>query len=140
METFNKNFGIDGSKCLERTFISLEYAINVSEDTVVNFCMNEGIDEDRATMAGIVVEELATNVVRHGAKNKNDFNAYVHVYLDDKIIVHICDDTPVFNPLEQLKKDHDYAEENVGLRLVQGIAKDFEYNNSAGFNNVIITL
>ena len=112
--------------------------MNASDDTVT-FCRNNGIDEKRATMAGVVVEELTTNVLLHGAESDVDYNAYVRVYLGDKITIHVCDDTPTFNSLEQLDEEHDYAEYNIGLRLVYGIAEKFEYKNTAGLNNVIVT-
>ena len=139
----DRHFGKDKSRFFERSFSSLKHAVHASEDAIT-FCKKSGVDVQKSVLVGIVVEELATNVVVHSANTgKVNFNAYLRVFLGEKISVQVVDDTAKFNAMDQ--EENISEDEELSIHLVKSISKNFQYQRSehrytAGINNVIVDL
>ncbi len=98
--------------------------------------------EDKSTVnkVSLCIEEMVGNIVEHGYKSSNK----VH-YIDIRIIIttkhiifRIRDDGTPFSPME-------YTNENelgkyIGIKMIQGIAKNMDYRSTIGLNNLTITL
>lgn len=55
---------------------SMEQVMNISQK-VIDFCMKQGISRRKSNMAGLAVEEMAGNTVKHGFRE--DRKNYVDV-------------------------------------------------------------
>ena len=141
------NDTFDKRPTLERSFNSMEEVSIISGD-VVNFCRANRVEENIATMAGVITEELSNNVLIHGAKS-NDYysSSYIRVTLDKNLYIRVYDDNPEFDPRKEMKKIKSKpkkpTEEKIGLRLVKNITDrygTFDYQNTAGINTSIVEL
>lgn len=136
-------FGRDNPPMLERSINSMDDVINVYEE-IIDFCEEHGVDSEKARLAGLCVEEMAGNVVHYGFRPGERHNANIRIIMKDDLILRIQDDCPEFNPkkrLDQFKTEEtEEIGKNIGIRLISKIAKEMEYQNNAGINNVIIKL
>ena len=63
------------------------------------------------------------------------------VYKDDELVLRITDDCRAFDPKEQLKLiDPDDVTKNIGLRMVQKLARSISYTNMLGLNVLTMKL
>ena len=97
----NDNFG--KAPTLERAFSSAEDVTNISAE-VVNFCRANRVDENTATAAGVVTEELACNVLLHGVNSNNSCDSYVRVTFNRQLYIRIYDNNSKFDPRSEMKK------------------------------------
>ena len=125
---------IDISLCTE------EEVVTVSRQ-VMEFCEARGIDSRRGYFAGLMLEEMAGNVVTHGfQKDRKSHRVDIRVvHKDADIILRIKDDCVPFNPAERrdMLDPRDPAK-NLGIRLVFREARDIAYQNLLGLN--VLTL
>lgn len=141
----DENFG--KIPTLERSFNSME-EVSVVSDEVVNFCKVNRIEENLATMAGVITEELLSNVLIHGAKSSDYLSSsYIRVTLNENLYIRVYDNNREFNPRKEMKKikskPKNSVEEKIGLRLVKNITDRygaFDYQNTAGINTSIVEL
>ena len=122
--------------------------VSVVSDEVVNFCKVNRIEENLATMAGVITEELSSNVLIHGAKSSDYLlSSYIRVTLNENLYIRVYDNNREFNPRKEMKKikskPENSVEEKIGLRLVKNITDRygaFDYQNTAGINTSIVEL
>ncbi len=143
------DYGVPDEDCLFALFHTKEDAIGISKE-VHTFCLEKGIDENRAFLAALCTEELAINVVTYGFTSEKQqlsvrlFIKFVSKNAEDaQITIRFRDDGKPFD----LIKRQQIAEEsetdptqNVGIRLVFAAAKSVSYNAAYGMNNTVITL
>ena len=141
------NADFDKKPTLERSFNSIEDVSEISGD-VVKFCKDNHVEENIATMAGVITEELSNNVLIHGAKsNEYYFSSFIRVTLNKDLYIRVYDDNREFDPRREMKKfeskPNHPEEEKIGLRLVKKITDrygSFDYQNTAGINTSIVEL
>lgn len=135
-----RDFGAAPEKVFERGITNKQEAILASE-AVVALCRRCGVDNRRANLSGLCVEELTRNILEHGGFDEKKKNLDVRVACKEEVVIRIQDDCVKFDPSERMKL---YApanpEENIGLRLVGRIAATTEYYNNAGINTLLIRL
>ena len=131
---------------LERAFFLPEEILGISKD-VINFCKTNNVYSEHSMLAGIVTEELLSNVVIHDIESTELRNAYIRVTLKDDLNIRIYDDKFPFDPRKEMKKIMSEpvqpGKEITGLRLVKQITDkhgSFDYQNTAGINTSIINL
>ena len=111
--------------------------VNISEEIQL-FCLERGIDDRRAHLAGLALEEMAGNVVDYGFKadrKRHTVDVRV-VHREDEVLLCIKDDCIKFDPDEFVRmtdKGEDLTK-NIGLRIVFRIAKEVKYQNVLGLN------
>ena len=136
------DFGVDSNNRIDISIRSLDSVINISE-RIQKFCLDRNIDEKRAYLAALCMEEMAGNVVEHGFnKDKKEHSIDIRVtYKDDSLLMRIKDDCIPFNPTERLKlTDESDPLSNIGIKMVYKISKDIEYHNVLGLNVLTIKL
>ena len=110
---------------------------------VTDFCLHRGIDPRRSNFAGLAMEEMAGNVVKHGfSQDRKPHSIDIRVVRkDNDVILRLRDNCPAFNPTERasLLNASDKVS-NVGLRIVYSIAKDVQYQNLLGLNVLTIRI
>ena len=138
---------------LPETFGSAEHMVLILHDTadvtntaqaVQAFCDAHDHPRKTGSQAGLCLEEMTGNIISHGfQKDKMRHNIEVRVVLLEKeAVLRIKDDCIRFNPEEWHEMTSAGADpfQNVGIRLVYGIAKDVEYRNLLGLNVLTITV
>lgn len=135
-----KDFGVGEEDRMDLTLQSMEDVVQIAEG-IQEFCKSKGVDEKRSYLAGLFMEEMAGNVVKHGFskdKKKHSIDGRV-VYKDDEVILRIKDDCVPFDPGERQKiADPDDPTKNFGVRTIYKIAKSVQYQNMLGLNSLTI--
>ena len=137
-----EDFGVSEQERMDLRVLTDEDVVTVSEK-VIEFCEARGIGRRRAFYSGLCLEEMAANVVDHGftKDNKSHTVDIRVVHKDDDVILRIKDDCIAFDPEKRL---HDSNSEdmtkNIGIRLVLGLAKDVQYQNTLGLNVLTIRI
>lgn len=137
------DFGAGPDDRLEFSIDSVEKAVDIAE-AVQLFCVSRGVDNRRAYLSGLALEEMAANVVLHGfTKDSRSHSVDVRViYKDGDVILRITDDCIAFDPGERIKtlSETDDESKYFGIRMVYLIASDIMYQNVLGLNVLTIRL
>ena len=135
-----EEFGATPDQRMDLSVKSMEDVVCIAE-RIQNFCLERGIDERRAYLAGLSMEEMAGNVIDHGfTKDKKKHSVDVRVvHKDDDVIMRIKDDCVPFDPGER-KAMADDVLKNIGIRMVFKIAGDIQYQNILGLNVLTIRI
>ncbi len=136
------SFGVAENDRMDLTIRSMGEVIIVAE-RVQLFCKEKGLDKRRSFLAGLVMEEMAGNVVAHGfQKDKKNHSVDIRiVYKNNGLLLRIRDDCRPFDPAERKKlTDPTDPVSNIGIRLVFQIADDVEYQCILGLNVLTIRI
>ena len=131
-------FGAKEGQYMEFSVISMEQVMNISQK-VIDFRMKQGISRRKSNMAGLAVEEMAGNTVKHGFREGRKNYVDIRIVSKDSLTVRIRDNCPEFDPkrrLEQFSGDDPSA--NIGIKLIARLADEMTYHNTAGINTVMI--
>ncbi len=110
---------------------------------VLVFCTEHGIDHHRAENAALSLEEVSSNVVEYGFSQKGLTHAIdIRVVCkNNDVILRVLDNCAAFNPLERMSQlSASGPDENIGIKIVHGIAKDIQYQNLLGLNVLTIRI
>jgi|GEM_PF-1613624 len=123
---------------------SVEEVIGFSQG-LMDFCRENGIDSRRAYLCTLCVEEMASNVIKHGFPKgkRRDYTVDMFVLCDGgELILRIMDNAPAFDPRTKFAITPEDAEniKGFGIRLVAKVAKEFSYQTTFGMNVVSIKL
>lgn len=127
------------AKMLDVTIhFSIENATGIS-DEIIQFCKQNNISSERANRAGLIAEELTTNIIRFGKGRNSDNLIDIRLSIaGDDIVLRIRDDGIPFNPVEYIRKNG--TEKSFGLNIVNQMAKKFDYTYALNFNNTAVSL
>ncbi len=152
-----EDFGVPDEQRMDLSVKSMDEVVSVSE-AVQAFCTEQGIDERRARLSGLCMEEMAGNVVSHGfVMDKKDHTVDVRIVRrEDSVILRIRDDCIAFNPAERLKvmapavtvdgsaaddiDSYGALADNIGIRMVYAMAQDVSYQSILGLNVLTIRI
>lgn len=138
---YPKGFGVDDRDRLNLSVHNMEEAINISE-LVIDFCNRHGIDRITGTRAGLCVEELTVNIIKHGFTGKSNSVVDISItWTGEDLIIKFKDNCRPFNPEEcdTIFNPEDPAH-NIGLRIVRTVCKEMEYHALLGLNVFSIRL
>ena len=136
------DFGVPETERMDLTVRTMEEVVCISR-RIREFCLEKGIDQRRAYMSGLAMEEMAGNIVEHGfTKDKKAHTVDVRVvHKDDEVILRLKDDCVPFDPGERRKMaSEDDPAKNIGIRMVFKLARDVKYQNILGLNVLTIRL
>lgn len=135
-------FGIPVYGRIDIALNDMERVIGVSE-SLQDFCRSRGVDERRAYLASLFVEEMAGNVILHGFtkdKKKHHINVCI-ACKPDVLIISIKDDCKPFDINQRWKMtDQEDVTRNIGIRMISKLASSIDYQNVLGLNVLAITL
>ena len=134
------SFGVAENDRMDLTVRSMEEVVIVAEKVQL-FCQEKGLDTRRSFLAGLVMEEMAGNVVDHGfQKDKKKHSVDIRiVYKSSGLLLRIRDDCRPFDPAERKKlTDPTDPVSNIGIRLVFQIADNVEHQCILGLNVLTI--
>jgi len=137
-----EDFGVAEDERIDISVTKIEEVVSISQ-RVQNFCLEKGIDERRAYLAGLSMEEMAGNIVEHGfTKDTKDHSIDIRVvHKDDNIILRIKDDCIPFDPKDRNRiTEGDDPTKNMGIRMIYRIMNDITYENLLGLNVLTIRI
>lgn len=136
-----QDFGVSASDRLELNVRSMAETMELSEK-VVDFCDSHGIEKRRSMVAGLAIEEMAGNIVTHGfSGKKGELIRIFVVYKKGMLTLRIRDNCRRFDPKQQIQLFHpESPEEGMGIRMIAGMSKEMEYQNSFGLNVLTIKI
>ncbi|MCR5046803.1 MAG: ATP-binding protein [Treponema sp.] len=136
------SFGVPESERLDFSVKSMDDVVLISHKTQ-EFCLERCVDERRAFVAGLSLEEMAGNVVDHGFnKDNKKHSAEVRVaHKEDSVILRVRDDCVSFDPFKRFESsDKDDVAKNVGLKIVYRMAKAVSWQSIFGMNVLTIKI
>ena len=129
----------------ERLVLNLRDMRDVTQtaERVQAFCDEHGIARRTGAHAGLCLEEMAGNIVRHGfrADRKKHIVEVRVVLREDGVVLRIKDDCIPFNPVEWMEMVAPADPfRNIGIRMVYRLAQEVSYQNMLGLNVLSILL
>lgn len=127
--------------------LQLEIASRLEEiprarEVVSGWLATQGAFPGADYLAGLAIEELATNCIKYGYEDPRAHRIGLRVEFDDgELRVGVEDDGRPFNPLEQPAPDVTLAAEDrpiggLGLHLLRRMFDRMEYHREDGLNRV----
>ncbi|MBE5849905.1 MAG: hypothetical protein E7298_07075 [Lachnospiraceae bacterium] len=136
------NFGFSEDERLDISVRKEDEVVKVSR-AVNDFCIKRGIDNRRAYMASLFLEEMAGNIVEHGfTKDGKDHSIDIRVvHKGNNVILRIKDDCIPFDPATRKDIiDPDDPARNIGIRMIYKLNHNIEYKNMLGLNVLMVRL
>lgn len=113
----------------------MKYVMELSE-RISEFCRKHTDDVEKIERLSLCIEEMVGNIVTHGFKDKKEHFIDIKIIMaGEDIIFRIRDDGAAFNPLQA-----EISKEQYGISIIRKMAKDMEYRNAIGLNNLTVTL
>ncbi|MDO4740418.1 MAG: MATE family efflux transporter [Eubacteriales bacterium] len=135
------DFDVPEGNKIEARACEMSHVVEMSEKAR-NFCAAKGIEDKRAYYVALCIEEMAGNIIRYGFSDGKAHSIDLRLLIKgDELIVRLRDDCQAFDPQKWLsihEPEDPYA--NIGIRMVNSIAKSFEYMNTLETNNLLIKL
>ncbi len=136
-------FEAPDTKRLDVTVRNMDDVVNISRQ-VMTFCGDLGADRRRTYLAGLSLEEMASNVVLHGFKKDKKKHHSVDIrvmYSEDTLLLRMRDDCRPFDPASRadLLNEEDITR-NIGIRTVFQTAQSVQYQNLLGLNVLTIRI
>jgi Na+-driven multidrug efflux pump/anti-sigma regulatory factor (Ser/Thr protein kinase) len=133
------DFGAREDEFLTFSVVTTEDVIAASQQ-INDFCLERRHSPQTAYHVALCVEEMATNVLRHGfMKHKPCYADIRIVSKDGELTVRLRDNCHEFDPRKRIEMlDVNHPEQNIGTRIVAGTAKQIDYYNNAGINTLIM--
>ncbi len=109
------------------------------------FCEENGVDPKRAYKLALCIEELGSNIIRHGFPDGKPHSIDIRILVKaDELILRIRDDCRPFNPAERYemmgRREEADPAKNIGIRMVMQMSRDVQYLSTMGTNNLIIRI
>lgn len=134
------SFGAMPDEFREYSVKSIRDVSRVSE-SVVNFCRERNVSSRTGFFAGICVEEMAKNIIQHGSQPGKRTYVDVRVVVQEDLTIRIRDNCPEFDPRKRIELFHPGSpEQNIGIRLTAGLARQIDYYNNAGINTLLMKI
>lgn len=113
-------------------------AVSIS-DRATKFCVEHGVEKALALRAGIIVEEMAVNIVRHAGQTEGEDMIDIRLGINEQEIrISFRDAGRPFSPLEYKKKGD--APTVGGIPLIHVLGDQITYSYALGFNNTLVIL
>jgi len=120
---------------------------NIKEVTNISlnlqrFLQEHKIDDRRAKLSGLCVEELTANIIENEFNKDNKENT-IDIFAsinNDEITIRLRDNCVPFDPHSKLGMEGKESFEDIGIKMVAKIAKEMNYQITFGMNIVTIKL
>lgn len=134
----DKGFGAIDNRLLERKLHSLEEMKRFVMEAE-QFCLDLKEDEHTSRHIALCIEEIASNVIRHGfAADRKEHHLSVRLLgKEDRWVLRFRDDCRAFDPLELPPERMQQA---LGIRLALAMAEKANYTYSMNMNNLTLQL
>lgn len=135
-ENYGNNIVADLNISLEN---NMEEVMDLSK-RIHSFGKKYSVDFNTINKLSLCVEEMVGNIVQHGFESLNVCYIDIRIMiLKDKIIFRIRDNGKAFNPIDYTNHEES-SSGNIGIYMIQKLAKSMDYRYTIGLNNLTITL
>ena len=134
-----KTFGASEDEKIECCVQNMEDVINLSVK-IIDFCDERGIRHHDSKIAGLCIEEMASNIVTYGFSDQKPHKIDIRTVIkNSELIIRIRDDCKAFDPLERMDQFSPVDPcKNIGIRMIGKLTKDVSYYNIVGINNLLM--
>ena len=130
-----KDFDVPDEDKFLATLTSRESAVNISEE-IISYCREKGISRSRSNHVGLALEEMAVIIIDAGFGDGRAHSIDIKLFVrDGQITVRLRDDCKAFDATQRNAIMHPEDNlSNVGIRIVNSIAKDINYYSTLDMN------
>ena len=132
------DFGGDENDSLYRRVSTIDDVMEAAR-TVADFCSGHGFSQAFANRFSLYVEEMGTNIVRHG-KPKSRYGSLAEITVQttgNQFTLTLRDYCHAFDPVTYYQEHQDNID-SYGIPIVMNSAKNVSYLNAFDSNNTII--
>ena len=117
------------------TLTTRENAVNISEE-IISYCKGKGIDRARSNHVGLALEEMAVMIMDAGFNDGKAHSIDIKLFVKGgQITVRLRDDCKAFDATQRDAIMHPEDNlSNVGIRILNSIAKDINYYSTLDMN------
>ncbi|MBR1442055.1 MAG: ATP-binding protein [Firmicutes bacterium] len=136
------NFAVDDGQELAVSADSTLEVLGMSRIAGL-FCRENGIDEKKANLLSLCIEELGVNIIEHGFSDGKPHSIDMRILIkDDELILRLRDDCRPFNPVERYKMttEQEDVTKNIGIRMIMKMCSYVKYLSTMNTNNLIIRI
>ncbi len=140
-----KAFEVEHVATLNRTIRNdLDEVLDLTQE-VRDFSKENNIDEDKAFLLALSIEEMAGNVTKYAYKDDKDHFVDIFVLVNQlgEVVLRMRDDGVPFNPFTFLQEEEKNQEDpyaHMGIRLIKRSVDFIDYRYSLGMNNLLIRI
>ena len=120
---------------------SLDDIVFASEK-ISGFCEESGIGMKTAMRLSLAIEEMLTVIITYCMdREKKQYIDIRIVKLEDGVLLRIRNTGRIFDPVrfyEENKDREDMADSVLGIKMIAGTAKQIEFHDTFGTNNLLI--
>ena len=118
---------------------NMEEVMDLSKK-IHSFGKRYSVDFNTINKLSLCVEEMVGNIVQHGFESLDVCYIDIRIMImENKIIFRIRDNGRPFNPIDYAHRGES-GNRNIGIYMIQKLAKSMEYRHTIGLNNLTITL
>ena len=130
-----RDFDVPDEDKFLATLTSRESAVNISEE-IISYCREKGIDRSRSNHVGLALEEMAIMIIDAGFGDGKAHSIDIKLFVKDRqITIRLRDDCKAFDATQRNAIMHPEDNlSNVGIRIVNSIAKDINYYSTLDMN------
>lgn len=130
-----KNFDVPEEDKFLATLTSRENAVNISEE-IISYCNGKGIDRSRSNHVGLALEEMAVIIIDAGFNDGKTHSIDIKLFVKDgQITIRLRDDCKAFDATQRNAIMHPEDNlSNIGIRILNSIAKDINYYSTLDMN------
>ena len=130
-----ENFDVPDEDKFLATLTSRESAVNISEE-IISYCREKGIDRFRSNHVGLALEEMSVIIIDAGFSDGKPHSIDIKLFVKDgQITVRLRDDCKAFDATRRDAIMHPEDNlSNVGIRILNSIAKDINYYSTLDMN------
>ena len=130
-----ENFDVPNEDKFLATLTSRENAVNISEE-IIAYCREKGIDRYRSNHVGLALEEMSVIIIDAGFHDGKAHSIDIKLFVrEGQITVRLRDDCKAFDATQRNAIMHPEDNcSNVGIRILNSIAKDINYYSTLDMN------
>ena len=121
-------------------YIKNSKQVHIASELADDYVRDRGGDKRTAMMVSLAVEEMAQNIVDHGTPRSGELMINIRIVKTKsrEFSISIRDNCDYFDPVARLE-DMD-EDKGLGIKMIAGVAKSFEYVNTVDTNHLMIKI
>ena len=114
--------------------------MHIASELADDYVRERGGNNRTAMMVALAVEEMAQNIVDHGTPKSGELMINIRIVKTKsrEFSISIRDNCDYFDPVARLE-DMD-EDKGLGIKMIAGVAKSFEYLNTVDTNHLMIKI
>lgn len=121
-------------------YIKNSKQVHIASELADDYVRDRSGNNRTAMMVSLAVEEMAQNIVDHGTPKSGELMINVRIVKtkSSEFSISIRDNCDYFDPVARLEDNN--KEKGLGIKMITGVAKSFEYVNTVDTNHLMIKI